>query len=581
MNVITGETGAGKTILAGALSLLLGGRAETRLIRPGQAEAEVEAVFAVPAETFCDIADQIDLPPDEDVIIRRRISRDGRSRAFLNGRAVGAGVAGQVASRLMQFSAQHDQRRLMMSSRQMEILDRFAGSRLSSLREEFSLLYSRRSELQSLIAETGTASEAERREAELLGFQVAEIEAAGLQPGEEETLQTEQRRLAAAARLSGLGAELAHLLGGTGDEAGSMDGIFSLHARIGDETGADAELDAIRERLGSALYELEDIGQAAGTYSEAIQSDPARLQEIEERLDLLAALKRKYGNSIAAVIEYGAAASGKLLAFDNRDVSLPRMQAELLETEERMQKHAARMTTLREQAAKGLSAATARHLADLAFASSGFEVRVSPLSGQGGPPGARFSRTGADLVEFFITLNQGMPAAPLSETASGGELSRIMLAIKCAALEVGAAPGSSRQRSATPKDQETDMYSKDMGDAATTLVFDEIDAGIGGETGLAVGAKLSSLAARFQVICITHLPQIACWADAHFSVVKESEGGVTNTRVRSVAGDMRVDEICRMMGSGTADAQAVAHARSLLERVGRTRRETGGEIPVR
>lgn len=540
LNVITGETGAGKTILAHAISLLLGTRADSGLIRPGADEATVEAIFNVPDGLFAEIAAEFDIPDDEDLIVRRRISRDGRSRAFLGGRATTLAVLEQVTGRLLAFSAQHEQRRLMLASRQLDILDDYVGPRLVDLRDEFQILYDRRIGLQELLDEHKYGSEEREREAELLKFQLAEIEMAGLSPGEDEELEAERQRLLCSQELREATTELAAILSGDSDGPGLMDALSRVLARLEITAGIDEDFDDLTARLRKSFYELEETGRGARDYSESVLSDPARLAEVEERLDLISQLKRKYGNSVEEILEYASKAGENLELLTSVIEGAPALDLELAGIEAQMLELAAQMRELRSEAASRLEEEAGRHLGDLAFQDCGFEIRLTRNEGDDVMNAQSLRRSGADSAEFLVRLNPGMPPSPLKETASGGELSRIMLAIKSAV-------SSSRE--------------------SATLVFDEIDAGIGGETGAAVGAKLKSLSGNSQTICITHLPQIAGFADAHFSVSKSVEGGETVTAVTRLEGDeVIVDELCRMMGSKPEDPKARDHVASLRKK---------------
>lgn len=552
LNVITGETGAGKTILAHAISLLLGARGGSGLTRPGAEEASIEAVFTVPDGFFADLSSEFDIPESEDLIVRRRISREGRSRAYLGGRTASLGVLEQITGRLLAFSAQHEQRELMMASRQLDILDSFAGADLQDFKAEFGLHYDRRSQLMAQIEELGQSSEAQLKEAELLRFQVDEIESASLLAGEDAELEAERRRLVNSEELQEASASLGDLLGGEAGGEGLMDLLSAALSRLQQAGGADDRLDEIAARLQTGFYELEDIGRAARAYSGSVDADPGRLAEAEERLELLNELKRKYGASIEEVNEYAEAAGRRLAQFSDSCQEGPRLGKELEAVELKMRELAQAMRKLRLEAAAGLEAETGKHLQDLAFNRCKFEARVTPLEGPGAELKAEIcTRRGADAVEFLVSPNPGMPLMPVRETASGGELSRIMLAIKSS-------------------------VSKGRDDH--TLVFDEIDAGIGGSTGLAVGAKLKNLARSSQIVCITHLPQIACFADSHFSVVKESGANSTETSVLQLGKGEIVDELCRMMGSNPQDPKARDHSRSLLENAARASAGVSGSV---
>ena len=409
---------------------------------------------------------------------------------------------------------------------------------------------------------------------------------AELAAGEEGELVSERERLRHARELREASEALAASLAGSDDggNEGLMDVLSLALSRLENAAGADAALDAITERLQKIFYELEETGRSAREYSESVLDDPARLAVIEERLDLIGQLKRKYGSissksgeqepdgesamanhtgsapmdhtgcaaannaaagdtailggsateipddSAASILAFAEKAGRRLELLKRGIEGRPLLESELAAQEAEMAALAAAMSERRSEAATRLEAEAGGHLRDLAFNDCGFEVRLSAA--------AATKRTGADTAEFFVRLNPGMPETPLSETASGGELSRIMLAIKSAV-------SSSRDTS--------------------TLVFDEIDAGIGGETGAAVGVKLKSLAENSQIICITHLPQIASCADANFRVLKESGEGQTLTSVERLSGDELIDELCRMMGSRPEDPKARAHAASLLK----------------
>lgn len=542
LNVVSGETGAGKTILAHAISLLLGARADSGFIRPGASEASVEAVFSVPDGCFADLENEIDITDGELLAVRRRISRDGKSRAYLSGRTVTLGILGELTGRLLAFSAQHEQQRMMMASRQLDILDDFTGPELSVLLDEYQLLYDLRAENIMRLEDIARDFDARSREAELLRFQLGEIEAAELVEGEGEQLETERRRLLGSRELTEASGGLAVVLsGGEGGES-LMDALSQAMTRLEAAEGVDEALDEITERLKRSFYELEEAGRAARDYSEGIQDDPARLADIEERLELIGQLRRKYGGTpvtgrstggVEEIMQYARTAGERLELLAGEAEGRPVLEREIADVEADMMNLAENISRLRLGAASRLEVEAGRHMRELAFHDCGFEVRLTTVD----ISSAALARTGVDTAEFYVRLNPGMPATPLRETASGGEMSRIMLAIK----------------SAVSANRET-----------ATLVFDEIDAGIGGETGSAVGAKLKSLAANAQIICITHLPQIAACADAGFRVVKNSGDGTTATEVERLEGTSVIDELCRMMGSKPEDAQARAHAIALL-----------------
>ncbi len=538
LNVITGETGAGKTILAHAITLLLGTRVDNGLIRPGAAEASVEAVFSMPPGFFSTVADSIDVPEDGQLIVRRRLSPDGPSRSYAGGHAVNSGVLGQLTGRCLRFSGQHEQRRLMLASNQLDMLDRFGGQELIDLREEFRLLFQRRVELASGLDNFAKDADAAAQEAELIKFQLIEIEAAAPVPGEDESLEAKRRRLVKARELEEAANQLAGILGAAPEETGVMEALAGAMARLEAAAGVDAELDNLLARLRAGFFELEETGRDARHYAESVELDPAALSAVEERLEVLAGLKRKYGGAIEKVLAYAAGCRERLSRISALQADHSSLEQDLRETGKEAVTLALKLRRLRQAAAARLEREATNHLRELDFPKSRLKVEFSFLEGGGKLTPAVLSSAGAEKAEFFADINPGMPPAPIRKAASGGELSRIMLAIKSAAPVA----------------------------EAGTIVFDEIDAGIGGKTGLAVGAQLKKLARSSQIVCITHLPQIACFAEAHFVVSKTTTGFKTVTEVARLPEDEVIDELCRMMGSQPSNKKARAHAAELARK---------------
>jgi DNA repair protein RecN (Recombination protein N) len=526
LNVLTGETGAGKTVLAHALDLLLGGRVRAGIVRPGAAEAYVEGVFELPAALRGELDER--LPADaEEVVLARRVSAEGRTRAYLCGRSASVGDLRDVAVGLLSFYGQHEHRKLVLASSQLEILDGFCGAEQLARRAAFAAMYARVRELEAALAELRERAGARERELDLLAFELDEIEAADPSEAEEAEL------LAARERLRHLDALRAAALGAA--QAAAPDegpGITALLAGAGagldGVAGVDASLDALVERWRSLAYEAEDLAGELLRYAEGLEREPGALEVTEERLAVLDRLKRKHGGSIAEVLAHAERCRARRDELAGAETALERGAAELEAALAEQARLAGELRTARAAAAPRLADAVRRRLGELAMEGASFEIEL-----QHREPGP----SGADVVEFLIAPNPGVPAGPLREIASGGELSRVMLAL------MGVASDGSE----------------------ATLVFDEVDAGIGGHTARAVGAQLRALAEGRQILCITHLPQIASLAARHFSIEKATDAEPARTTVRELKATEVVGELVRMLGADADDVGARRLARELLK----------------
>ncbi|HEY5389325.1 MAG TPA: DNA repair protein RecN [Solirubrobacteraceae bacterium] len=521
LNVITGETGAGKTVLAHALDLLLGGRARPGIVRPGANEAYVEGVFEIPAGMRRE-----SLPEDAgELVLARRVGADGRTRAYLGGRSIQLAELRELAGELLSFYGQHEHRRLMLGAVQLEILDASLGAEqalaLSRCAQAWTALRDRAAELERLQA---LAGERERR-LDLLEFELSEIEAVDPVEGERDTLVAERNRLRnlEALRAAAWGAEQAL----AGDEAGALSGLRGACSSLAGASELDAEAAALGERARSLEIEASDLLSEIRRFGEGLEGEPGRLESIEERLEALARLERKHGGSITTVLAHAAACRAQREEIAGAEVA---MEAAAAGHERACAEHASACATLsaaRAQAAPALAAAVRARLADLGMAEASFDVVLTPCE-----PG----RSGVEHVQLEIAPNPGVPAAPLREIASGGELSRVMLALLSAA----------------------------HGGGSSTLVFDEIDAGIGGHTARAVGEQLRALADGRQILAITHLPQVASFAARHFTIAKDLSTEPACATVVQLADGEVLGELVRMLGADEDDAGARRHARELL-----------------
>lgn len=540
LNVLTGETGAGKTMLAHALDLLLGGRARSGIVRPGAEEAYVEGIFALDERLRELLGERLPADADE-LVLARRVWPDGRTRAYLARRAATVADLREVGGELLAFYGQHEHRRLMLASAQLEVLDGFCGPEQRARRAAAAGAHAEVRAATRRAQELGALDGARERELDLLEFELREIEEADPSETEQAKLTAERARLqhvealrlAARAGAEAIApAEGAHPPGGAGELLGAAARQFDPIA------GVDPRLDALAERLRALAIEAEDVAVELHRYLDATadgEVDPAaRLEAVEQRLEAFARLERKHGGSIAAVLAYAEACRARREVLTGAEAALAETTAALAAARTRLSDIARELHDARAAAGPALAEAVRARLAELAMPDARFEVEVSPRD-EPGP-------TGADQVELLIAANPGVPAGPLREVASGGELSRVMLALLGVANAGVGGPGSPE-----------------------LLVFDEVDAGIGGRTANAVGAQLHALAAERQVLCITHLPQVAAHADRHFRIVKDGSGETAITTVTQLRRDSIVHELVRMLGADDADRAARRHARELLK----------------
>jgi DNA repair protein RecN (Recombination protein N) len=526
LNVLTGETGAGKTVLAHALDLLLGGRARAGIVRPGAAEAYVEGVFELTDSLREQLGDR--LPPDaEELVLARRVSAEGRTRAYLAGRSASVGDLRDVGGELIAFYGQHEHRKLMLASSQLEILDGFCGAEHLARRAAFGAAFAAVRALERRLDELRERAGARDRELDLLEYELGEIDAAAPDEAEEAELLGARERLRHLEALRGAALGAAEAAAPEGDGAGVTELLAAGGSALDAVEGVDGELDRLTERWRALAYEADDLAGELRRYAEGLEAEPGALDVAEERLAVLERLKRKHGGTIAAVLAHAEACRARRDELAGAEVAMEHATAELEAARADLQARGGELRAARAEAAPRLSAAVRERLSELAMAGATFEIALGPRD-----PGP----SGADAAEFLIAPNAGVPAGPLREIASGGELSRVMLALMGAANAGGAA----------------------------ALVFDEVDAGIGGHTARAVGEQLRALADGRQVVCITHLPTIASLAARHFSIAKDPQADPARTTVSHLEGRAVVAELVRMLGADPDDVAARRHARELL-----------------
>ena len=537
LNVLSGETGAGKTIILSALSLLLGARASPEVIRTDAKEAVVEALFELEGELALEgLAARA--PDQRELVVRRIIAEGGRSRVLIDGEMATVQTLSRLGPAVVQVYGQHEAQSLLRAESHETLLDRFAGAEilLALYRDLHQLAQSCKARLDDLVRR-------ERERADLLElarFRVTELEKAELIPGEDEDLQKERIVLANAAKLSAAAHECEEMLYGA--EAAALDIIGKAEARLAEAAELDGALAQPLETLRASRANLEETAHALRAYANRVEADPDRLEQIEARLQELTRLKRKYGGSLDEAIATLAKSRTEIAELENVEVSRQQAEAELERALDDLLAAAKRLSAERKRGAAELKRKMEAELKTLGMRTPIFEARLGSVVSSDGVltrDGIVMGPSGIDTVEFHLSPNLGQPPMALARIASGGELSRVMLALK--RLEA--------QRR-----------------GIATMIFDEVDAGIGGEIAQVVGRKLKELAKYHQILCVTHLPQIAAFADRHFQVEKEERRGATRSRVRQLEQTERTDEIARMLGGAEISEKFRRAAKELLTR---------------
>jgi DNA repair protein RecN (Recombination protein N) len=535
-NILTGETGTGKSIILNAVQLLLGDKATDELVRSSEEEASVEALFDISEnrEVMEGVKEKGErfqaIGEEESLLIRRVISRSGRGRVFINGNLATLGMLSEIGVGLLSIYGQHEHQSLQRVETHIDILDEFGG--LLGLREKFQKHFQKFISLSEEVKKIREEKERRNKERELMTFQLREIEASGIQVKEEESLKEERSVLTHAKKLMEFANASEEML--YGEEGSAIERIQTI-LRQGQEVAAiDPSLSHLMKSLEVTLIQLEEIALALRDYSKRIEINPMRLEEIEDRLEEIDRLKRKYGPTVEAVLLFKKRVDEALKSFTTDEERLSQLESSLEPIQQEMADLAKKLSIERRRVAGELIKSVERELGSLGMKRTVFEVHLEDLP---------LSLKGVDRVEFLISPNIGEEVKPLAKIASGGELSRIMLAMKRILARVGG-----RQ----------------------VLIFDEVDSGIGGAIAEVVGKKLKELSRHHQVICVTHLPQIACFADQHHSVRKEVRAGRTITRVDRLEKESIIDEIARMLGGMKVTEKTRAHAREMVDNAKKT-----------
>ncbi len=526
LTCLTGETGAGKSILVDAISVALGGRAGSEALRPDK-DTEVQAAFDIKALPALKARlEELGLLDGDELILRRVISPSGRGKAYINGSLANISTLQEVGNFLVDIHGQHEHQSLLKVDRQMDLLDAYCG--LAAGLEDYAGRYTSLAALRKRLDSLTSRSRERAQRLDLLRFQIREIDEAAPVPGEEETLASERAQLTHAERLRLLAESSIDALRNSERSAASLLGEAQKAVR---EIASIVPGEAGTLRLvENALVSVDEASSALRRFAGSLEPDPERLSAIEERLDTLAKLKKKYGSTLEDVLAYRESAGAELDGLEGSEYEVEGLEKEITESAAGLEESATRLSEGRAKGAAGLSRKVEAELSGLGMKKARFEVSFEPLASLG--------PRGAERAEFLISANPGEPPRPLAKVASGGELSRVMLALKVVLARADSVP---------------------------TLIFDEVDSGVGGTTATEVGKKLKEASLGRQVLCITHLPQIASVANAHFLVEKTAQGGRTKVAVRRLDKEERVREVARMLG-GEGSKTASAHAEELVRR---------------
>jgi len=547
LNVLSGETGAGKSVVIGAIGLLLGERATVEQIRQGKDNAYVEgAVYHEQAgrNQIDGLLEKAGIEKSDELIIAREVYSNGRSVARVNGRAVPVSFLKEMGRYLVDLHGQHQHQSLLRPEEHLELLDSFGGEKIRTLRNALEEMSRKRQDLQKELSSLGSSSSERERRLDVYEFQINEIKNAGLRQGEDEELAAREKVLANAEKLWNLTADAyADLYAGSDD--GMTEAVidrFNRAKRFLDEAaGIDQNLVPMLDLLESAAAQLEETSHELRDYQSRLEFDPAELNMIQERQNLIGDLKRKYGSSIEEVLEFAARAEEEMDRLRNSEETAARLEQEIGDLENRMMEQSLQLRKLRRDTAENIEALLEECLQELALPNARFEVKFTEKK--------ELTSKGLDQVEFMFSANRGEDVKPLTKIISGGEVSRVMLALK------------------------TILARQDM---VPTLIFDEVDAGIGGATVQAVAEKLAHLSMHHQVLCVTHSPQIAAMADSHYSLYKETVDERTLTRAALLDSWQRREELARMLDGAGIDQVSLQHVDSVLERARRFKEQFAG-----
>ncbi len=531
LTVLTGETGAGKSIIIDAVHLLAGGRGSQEFIRHGAKKAEIEGLFSIEDAkhpVFAKLADFGIEPTDGEILLRRELNDKGKNVCRVNGKLVTISILREIGGALIDIHGQHETQELMDEKQHLHLLDQFAGNSLAKAKESYSHTYEKYMKLKREFASYNENEQQIAQRIDLLTFQLREIEAAELIAGEEEELLQERKKLQNFTKIYESVSAAHEAIQG---ESKGLDWVGSAMSELEHAASVDEQFSSHSELASGAFYQLQDVASEIKRLIDHMEFDPSRLNEIEQRLALIQSLKRKYGASVEDILIYHEEQVDELDKLVNRDQRYQLDQAKLKELTDDLRVEADELTILRKEAAGKLGKAIMEQLRELHMGKASFEVNFSSL------PNGRFDRNGGDVLSFYISTNLGEPLKPLTKVASGGELSRMMLALKT-------------------------IFSKHQG--ITSIIFDEVDTGVSGRVAQAIAEKIAAISVHSQVLCISHLPQVAAMADQHLFIEKKVGKQRTTTAVHELDGQERTEEMSRMLSGAEITDLTLQHAEELL-----------------
>lgn len=541
LNVLTGETGAGKSIIIDSIHAILGERVSKDLIRTGKDKALVEAVFQMDNRSFADLFEEMGLEPEEDgtLIVSREFNQAGKNTCRINGKLATVSMLKAIGERIIDIHGQHDNQSLLRTESHLQLLDSFGGEAIAGLKQQYTRLLAEYKDARvKLKGLSGDQGERERK-IDLLKFQLDEIRKARLKKEEEEDLNKQRTLLGSSEKIvSSLSAAYELLFSGGSARSAASDSINEALSELGVIARFDEVYDGLHRRLQDISYQLEDVIEDIRRQRDETEFNPGLLEEIEERLDLIYKLKRKYGATVEEVLQYGKKIENELEEMSRSEEVAAQLREKLKTLEKELYEAAAHLNARRKDAAKILEERIGAELDDLEMKRARFkaDIQFDEFKEAGGE--RKYTANGLDRVEFLISPNAGEPLKPLAKIASGGEMSRIMLAIKTILAGVDSIP---------------------------TLIFDEIDIGISGKASQKVGEKLSYISQGHQVLCVTHLAQIACMADFHYLIEKVSGEETTETKVNRLSGELIREEIARILGGDTTSETSRRYAQEMLD----------------
>jgi DNA repair protein RecN (Recombination protein N) len=540
LNILTGETGAGKSIIIDSITAVLGSRVSKAIIRTGTDKASIQAVFHVDYEKLSDVLGSIGVDVEEDgtLILSREFNISGKNTCRVNGKLVTVSVLKEIGERIIDFHGQHDNQSLIKVENHIELLDLFGGEKIRELKQKYSELLTDYKVLKSKIKQLSVGVGEKEKKIGILKYQIDEIKQSGLKIGEEEELNKKRDILAnSEVILSSLSYAYQALYSGNNIKTPVFDNLNEAISEMRKISKFNDKYMHLANRLEDVYYQIEDITHELRRERDSIEFDPALLDKVEERISLIYKLKRKYGNSIKEILEYCSSLEFELEEIIKSEETVSHLTGQLEKIESKLFKIAESINSERVNAAKVLEIKIGSELNDLDMKKTRFKVYIEFDKEFDSKKERKFLENGLDKVEFLISPNAGEPMKPLSKIASGGEMSRIMLAIKTILANVDNIP---------------------------TMVFDEIDSGVSGKASARIGEKLSFISRNHQVICVTHLAQIACMADNHYLIEKKSDGQKTRTMVRKLEGDQIIDEVARILGGVSISDITRKHAQEML-----------------